>query len=351
MTTSLKKTLIASLVVPAIALTAACTSGSNNDKSASPASSAKSDTGSSGGSSAQAPVPAEPPVDGITEASGDSGVTKDFSTSAQSLSRSNALAPEAASADAAGTDAADNAPDKTSPEVESASVISKGQISLHSKDIDAARFDLQKLLDTLNGTIDDEQSNANKAGKTIRQRLVLRVPSKYFSKAMDGISKLDGVKLVSRSRSSEDVTTQVIDNRTRIRTQRASIARIQALLAQASNLNQVISIESQLSRRQAQLDSLEAQQKYLADQTSMSTINVYLTVPSTKHAASHKKDHDFFSGLRSGWDHLGSSTNAVLTGIGAVLPFGVLAALVGFPAWGVWRRRTPKPVAEAAPAA
>ncbi|MFL6173247.1 MAG: DUF4349 domain-containing protein [Marmoricola sp.] len=337
MTTSLKKTLLACMVVPAIALTAACTGGGNDDKAPS-STAAKSD---SGGTVAAPPAVPAAPVDGVQPASADKGVPQSADFGSQE-SLTSSLQRSATSGDASTGEAA-----KASTEVEAASIISKGQVSLHSKDIDAARFDLQKLLDTLNGTIDDEQSNANKAGKTIRQRLVLRVPSKYFAKAMDGISTLEGVKLVSRSRSSEDVTTQVIDNKTRIRTQRASLARVQALLAQATNLNQIISIESQLSRRQASLDSLEAQQKYLADQTSMSTIDVYLTVPSTKHVTSHKKHHDFFSGLRSGWDHLGSSTTAVLTAIGAVLPFAALAALVGFPAWGAWRRRTRKPAPEA----
>ena len=231
-------------------------------------------------------------------------------------------------------------PEQSPAEPATAAIISKGQISLHSRDIDKARFDLQQLLDGLDGTIADEQSNADKQGKTIRQRLVLRVPSKNFAKAMDGISKLDGVKLVSRSRSSKDVTTQVIDNATRVRTQKASLARVQSLLARATSLREIISIESQLSRRQADLDSLEAQQKYLADQTSLSTIDVYLTVPDKKRAVHHTEHgHDFFSGLRSGWDHLGSSTNAVLTGVGAVLPFAVLIALIGFPAWTIWRRR------------
>jgi len=331
MTTSLKKTLLASLVVPAIALTAACTSGGSDDKVAS-TSSAKSDSGSVRSQPEAVPAPA-PPADGLTY---DSSAQNSNALTSSNLGRSADAAKPQSAPDEAGTGVAE----RTSTEVQSASVISKGQISLHSKDIDAARFDLQKLLDTLNGTISDEQSSANKEGKTIRQRLVLRVPTKYFGKAMDGIAKLDGVKLVSRSRSSEDVTTQVIDNNTRIRTQRASLARIQALLAQATNLSQVISIESQLSRRQAALDSLEAQQKYLADQTSLSTINVYLTVPSKKHAAHKDDDHNFFSGLKSGWDHLGSSTNAVLTGIGAVLPFAVLLALIGFPAWAAWRRRS-----------
>ena len=339
MTTSTKKALLAALVVPAIALTAACTSGADDAKSARAASSGRSD-----GGSAKPPVPARPQS---ADAVGGTALT----TGAGPEMASDSLDSLATASQKAAQTAPDAADPAAQTKVATPAIISKGQISLRSKDIDAARFDLQKVLDTLAGTIDDEQSNADKEGRTIRQRLVLRVPSKYFGKAMEAISDLDGVKLVSRSRSAEDVTTQVIDVQSRIRTQRASLARVQALLAQATNLNQIISIESQLSRRQAQLDSLEAQQKYLADQTSMSTITVYLTVPPKKHAAKdHRDHHDFFSGLASGWDSLGRSTNAVLTGVGAVLPFAALAALLGFPLWVLWRRRPARPGPDTAPA-
>lgn len=310
MTTSLKKTLLAALVIPAVALAAACTSGSD-DKSA---------AADSAGSSVSAPSAASPEL-----APEERAATMDSLSSAYDATTAKGALPESAPEDS------------PRASTQKAAVISKGQISLRSKDIDKTRFELQQKLDALNGTIADEQSTANKKGETIRQRLVLRVPSTRFGKAMDQISGLG--TLVSRSRSSEDVTTQVIDNAARVRTQRASLARVQSLLAQATSLREIISIESQLSRRQAELDSLEAQQKYLADQTSLSTINVYLTAPEKKKAA-HDDDNGFFAGFASGWDQLGSSTNAVLTGIGAVIPFAALFALIGFPAWAAWRRRT-----------
>jgi hypothetical protein len=326
MTTSTKKILLGALVVPAIALAAACTSGNNDNRD-------KSASADSGGTAPAASAPlAEPGTrDGIDELSAESA-------DVQSLSRQDAAF--STDTDAKGDAAPADSPQPAQTLAQRQSVISKGQISLHSKDVDKTRFALQQVLDALDGTIDDEQSNADKQGKTIRQRLVLRVPATRFGKAMDQLSKLPGSKLVSRSRSSKDVTTEVIDNATRVRTQRASLARVQALLAQATSLREVISIESQLSRRQADLDSLEAQQKYLADQTSLSTINVYLSVPDKKKSAHKDDDSGFFSGFKSGWDHLGTSTSAVLTGIGAVIPFAALAALIGFPAWAAWRRRT-----------
>lgn len=216
------------------------------------------------------------------------------------------------------------------------SVISRGQVSLESEDLDKARFELKKLLDTWGGSITNEESSADDEGRTDLQQLELRVPSRLFGTAMDEISKLG--KLVERSRTSEDVTTQVIDIDARVRSQKVSLARIEALMARAETLSQVISIESQLSRRQAELDSLEQQQKYLADQTAESTINVYLSVPDTE-ATEEDDANGFIAGLEDGWDAFRSATTGLLQGLGAVLPFGVALALLGVPVALAWRRR------------
>ena len=48
------------------------------------------------------------------------------------------------------------------------------------------------------------------------------------------------------------------------------------LMAQATNIDDLITLESAISSARASFESLEAQQRYLADQVSMSTISLYL---------------------------------------------------------------------------
>ena len=292
----------AALVVPALLLVAACGAGSGDQ--ATEASPGAADQGA-----ASAPVAPD--------------VAREAAT--------DGIAPGLADFSTASTD--DQAAKITT---QSKSVISRGQVSLESEDLDKARFELKKLLDTWGGSITNEESSADDEGRTDLQQLELRVPSRLFGTAMDEISKLG--KLVERSRTSEDVTTQVIDIDARVRSQKVSLARIEALMARAETLSQVISIESQLSRRQAELDSLEQQQKYLADQTAESTINVYLSVPDTE-ATEEDDSNGFIAGLEDGWDAFRSATTGLLQGLGAVLPFGVALALLGVPVALAWRRR------------
>ena len=154
-------------------------------------------------------------------------------------------------------------------------------------------------------------------------------------------------QLASSSRNSEDVTTEVIDTEVRIRAQTESLKRVELLLARAQSIRDIVSIEAQLTRRQADLDSLKARQAYLADQTSMSTITVFLEKkpePGAKKA--EKDDSGFLAGLGNGWDGMTTFLVGLATVAGTLLPFAVLLLVLGVPAWllvrSLARRRPPQ---------
>jgi Domain of unknown function (DUF4349) len=224
-------------------------------------------------------------------------------------------------------------------------VISTGDLTLRSRDVAAARARVLALVDTWGGLVADEQASSSSRGVLTRTDLTLRVPSGRFGTAM---ARLAGVAhVVHQERSSEDVTTQVIDVDARVRAKQLSVDRIEALLARAKSLAQILAIESDLSDRQAELDSLKQQQAWLDDQTSLSTIHVAL-VRSHHHGPAPVRHHGFLAGLATGWAALGTAAAGLLTGVGLVLPFAVLALLVGVPVWWlVRRRRTPAPAAAA----
>jgi hypothetical protein len=131
-----------------------------------------------------------------------------------------------------------------------------------------------------------------------------------------------------------------------VKAQTESVASIRRLLARAKTIAEIISIESELSSRQAELDSLVQQQKWLADQTSLSTIQLSVTRPAK---ADEETSSGFLGGLERGWHALGSSASALATALGAVLPFAVVLAVLGVPFWLVRRRRAqlPRPSGEA----
>ena len=223
-------------------------------------------------------------------------------------------------------------------------VISTGEISLHGASVARMRTDVLRLVSGWKGTIADEQTDTDRQGEPRDSSMTLRVPSSVFDAAMTAIGRLG--TLDHQSRTAEDVTTQVIDNDARVRAAERSIRQIELLLSRAEEIGDIITIESNLARRQADLDSLKSQQAYLADQTSMSTIEVYLT--RTDSIAGERDARGFLAGLREGWSALRSATVTLVTAFGAVLPFGATLALLGVPVWMlVRRRRHPAPPAAA----
>ncbi len=282
---------------------------------------------------------------------------------------STADGPSAAQAEAGGDAADDLAYDadgtanrNTASEAQSASavralqpaIIQVGTMTVQSDDVAAARFDLDKVVDAFSGSIADEKTTAASDGKVRLSRVVLRIPSSEFDEAVIEIGRLG--KVTASTRTAQDVTGEIIDTQARIRAQEQSLQRVEVLFARAQNIRDIVAIEAQLSRRQAELDSLKGQLAYLQDQAAMSTLTVYLEPTPEKPTATTKPKQDddvaFVGGLKDGWDALSALGAGLATVSGALLPFVFVAILVGVPASVVVRRWTARhpirrPAAEA----
>ena len=242
------------------------------------------------------------------------------------------------SADSTGSSDASSGQDgPTAPELQR-SVISNGTVSLAGEDVRATRQDVQRVVDAQGGEITDETTETDSEGDTSYVRMVVRVPSRKFGETMSALEQV-GV-LRSSDRGSEDVTTQVIDNGARVRAQEASLRRVELLLADARDLKDVIWIESQLTGRQAELDSLKSQQSWLADQTSLSTITVDISTHQVvEDEPEEERPTGFLAGLDGGSKAMGTLFTIVTTMVGALLPFAAVALVLGLPVWLVVRRR------------
>src|SRR5664279_5032637 len=89
-----------------------------------------------------------------------------------------------------------------------------------------------------------------------RRRTPFVIPSAKVAPVTDQIAGLGTVR--SRGQTSEDVTQQSVDVASRLATQKASIARVRALLAQATRIADIVAIEGELSQRESDLESREA---------------------------------------------------------------------------------------------
>ena len=308
---------IAALVAGSVLLLAGCSGADDSDAgdAASSAAGGSVDSGSSTSDSLTAQAP-----EAVRDRAG--GDADQYSVAE----------PLESSADSAGR----NRPATKLDDVRQA-LIKKGTVELTSADVGRARFDVQKVADRYDGQVTAEQTETSDDGDPSYSRLVLRVPVEHFDDAMDDISA--AAELVSADTKQEDVTSELIDTRTRISVQRRSIERISILFDRAQSIRDIMAIEAQLSRRQADLESLERRAAYLSDQSSYSTITVNIDrTPDHRAAVAEDDDSGFVAGLKAGWGGLSTFAVGLATVLGALLPWLVVVAILGPPAFVLVRR-------------
>ena len=182
--------------------------------------------------------------------------------------------------------------------------------------------DAERIATDAGGFVQDSSWNpANEFGPESAY-LTIRVPVDQLDTVLSSLESLGNVDSLSRSKS--DVTLAVTDLNARIASLQQSLNDLRALQAQATNVGDLITVESAISSRQAELDSLLAQQTYLTDQVDMSTISLTLTGAT----GTTPTNDTFWDGLVAGWNSLAVAGSALIVATGFALPWIVLLAVV-----------------------
>ncbi|MEU8327146.1 DUF4349 domain-containing protein [Micromonospora sp. NPDC048839] len=231
-----------------------------------------------------------------------------------------AVAPEAAKAgdrQQAGAGAPQEA-DTGAPDlrVDQRAIIYTGSMRVQVDDVDATAREVSALVTRAGGFIGGDQRRS--AGADAVTELRLRVPAEKFTEVVDEIAKRG--RQQSREISTEDATEAIVDLDARITSQRARVESARRLLARASSITDLVSLENELGRREADLASLEAKKRRLADLTALSTITVTLVGPAAK-ATEEEAETGFLVGLKDGWKAFVASLTVLLTVLGALLPW------------------------------
>ena len=229
------------------------------------------------------------------------------------------------------------------------SIIRTGSVRIQADGVESAALAAAAAARALGGLVFDEQTvtDPSDPDRTVAQ-LTLRVPSDRFDALLLKVRGLGEV--LEQTQQADDVTAQVADVDARVDAQRASVRRIQALLARANTIGEVVTVEAQLAQRQSDLESLEAQQKALADQTALATLQVGIVGPDPAGTVD-EDETGFVAGLQRGWEAFTSATTAGLTAIGVLLPFVGFALVIILPlvAWSRSRARKQSVVPPATP--
>ncbi|GAB3137258.1 hypothetical protein GCM10027057_15820 [Marisediminicola antarctica] len=204
-------------------------------------------------------------------------------------------------------------------------VIVLGYLTITAEDPIGAADDAVRIVERAGGRVDSrsEQPGVDGGGNGAFAQLVVRIPSGALTETLDEIKALGEVEDVSIN--STDVTAQTRDLDARIDALQASVDRLLALLRVATSTTDLIAIETALSERQANLESLQAQRRYLSEQVDLSTITVDF---GSKDAAPIDEPEGFVDGLVAGWTALVGFLGAALIAFGVALPWLAAVAVL-----------------------
>lgn len=164
--------------------------------------------------------------------------------------------------------------------------------------------------------------------------LDVRIPSSDLDATVASITGLGEVQEISVN--TVDVSLQKVDLDARIEVLDAAIERLTTLLASAETTADLITIESALAERQAELDSLQSQRDYLSDQTLFATLSISLMTPAD---ATPSDPDGFLDGLVRGWESVLAFFAGTIVWAGILVPWlGLAIAVVGV-LWGITRLR------------
>ncbi|MEV0110660.1 DUF4349 domain-containing protein [Nocardia sp. NPDC050799] len=200
-----------------------------------------------------------------------------------------------------------------------------GTVDLTADDPVAAAQTLVDRVTELDGRVDQRTENPGTADDDPHANLVVRIPATDTDAFIEGLSDLGEITQISTNR--DDVTLQWQDLDARITALRASADRLRDLMARAANTADLIAAEEALADRQAELDSLTGQRRYLDDQISLSTLTV--DIRSTAEKTGEDGPANFWDGVVDGWNSLFAWLKGAVVFSGQVLPWLVFLALLG----------------------
>ncbi len=154
-------------------------------------------------------------------------------------------------------------------------VIKTGDLSLQVESVEKTMEHLRWVASQFGGDIfsssvyDVSGNGVSKSGQA-----TLKVPVAHFDEAMQSAKSIARV-VASETTSGQDVTSDYIDLQARLKNKQAEEESIAAILDRDTNkIDDVLQVTMQLARVRGEIEQLQAQVKYLDNQTDMSTINV-----------------------------------------------------------------------------
>ena len=218
-------------------------------------------------------------------------------------------------------------------------IIKTAALNLKVKDYNAYNSSLRDKIKQAGGYVAQEQQT--QSDYKIENAISIKVPVDQFDNAVtlitSGVEELNEKKI-----TSQDVTTEVVDVRSRLESKKQVRLRYLDLLKQAKNMQDILSVQSEISGIQEEIESAAGRIEYLSHSSSFSTINLtfyQVLNESAKDAEKISFGTKVGAAFKTGWSWIGE----LLVAIVSIWPL-LLLIFVGFI---IYKRTKPSKIKQA----
>lgn len=150
-------------------------------------------------------------------------------------------------------------------------IIKTANVSLELKDFNSYNKGIHQSLKAYGAYIaQEEQTQTN---DFIQNTVTIKVPVEQFENLMNSFSG-DGIKLLEKKITTEDVTAEVVDTKGRIETKKLVRQQYMELLKQAKNMKDILEVQSEINGITEEVEAAGGRVQYLTHQAAYSTINL-----------------------------------------------------------------------------
>lgn len=151
-------------------------------------------------------------------------------------------------------------------------LIRTAQMELETTSFEEAVQGLTNLTEQLGGYF--ESSSVGKRSNGRWASYTVRIPAEKYQTFLDQAGAL--CHEVWRDAQQEDISERYYDTEGRLKTQQIKLERLQALLAKAENMEDIITIESAISETEQMIDDLSGTLRHYDGQVDYATVSITL---------------------------------------------------------------------------
>lgn len=230
---------------------------------------------------------------------------------------------------AGGADTVTGMMDTGSEAEQESKIIRTASLTIATKTYEQSLAAIRAQCEESGGWISWSSENESTGGLR-RANLTLRIPADKLDTFL--VDDLAGGRVTSRSETMDDVTDSYYDTAARLETQKALMARLQALVTDAADLSDVLALEAQMADTQYQIDRLTSSLQSTDKQVNYATVDVSLREEKASDDLTNQDmslAQRLMSALEAGWGMFVDFLGDAVVFLVAALPFIAVVAVVG----------------------